>query len=77
MSRVFKKQIPLETIEDRNVLPPSTFDEYLREHKRLAESEGRGSFWQSHSCSRCQDGAQPERCPSKSGGCEYPRAVND
>lgn len=31
-----------------------------------------------HSCSRCKDGARPERCPSKvPGNCGEPHARND
>ena len=49
-------------------------DAYLRRHQE--KNAGRG-MWETHSCSRCDDGRRPDRCPSREGVCEYPHAVND
>lgn len=38
----------------------------------------RTGIFRDHACSRCRDGALPERCPSKvPGNCGEPHARND
>ena len=57
------------------------FDAHLRRHKEKNAGRGR---WEYMTCSRCDDGRRPDKCPVAVrpgllalGVCEYPRAVND